>query len=102
MLLPIVLLHGKESYNKLAHDQRNPLGQIDQGCPIQEMIQISWEKMLRISHNVAQSFPQNFNVYFIICYNKFQILIKSYFTKAKSSENGYLFEVEWEGEGGGR
>ena len=31
MLLPIVLLHRKESYNKLAHDQRNPLGQIDQG-----------------------------------------------------------------------
>ena len=29
MLLPIVLLHRKESYNKLAHDQRNTLGQID-------------------------------------------------------------------------
>ena len=26
----------------------------------------------------------------------------SYFTKAKSSENGYLFEFDWEGEGGGR
>ena len=86
MLLPIVLLHRKESYNKLAHDQRNPLGQIDQGCPIQEMIQISWKKMLRISQNVAQSFPQNFNVDFNICYNKLQILINSYFTKAKSSE----------------
>ena len=90
MLLPIVLLHRKESYNKLAHDQRNPLGQIDQGCPIQEMIQISWKKMLRISQNVAQSFPQNFNVDFNICYNKLQILINSYFTKATSSEKWVL------------
>ena len=93
MLLPIVLLHGKE---------RNPREQIDQGCPIQEMIQISWEKMLRISENVAQSLPQNFNDDFNICYNKLKILINSYFTKAKWSENGYLFESEWEGEGGRR
>lgn len=52
--------------------------------------------MLRIFQNVAQSLPQNFNDDFNICYNKLQIL-----TKAKSSENGYLFEFEWEGEGVG-
>ena len=66
------------------------------------MIQISWEKMLRISENVAQNLLQNFNDDFNICYNKLQILINSYFTKAKSSENGYLLEFEWKGEGGGR
>ena len=54
--------------------------------------------MLRISLNLAQSFPQSLNVDFNICYNKLQILMNSYFTKAKSSENGYLVEVVWEGE----
>ena len=46
---------------------RSPRGQ----KAVQEMLQISWEKMLRISQNVAQSLPQNFNVDFNICYNKF-------------------------------
>lgn len=58
--------------------------------------------MLRISQNVAQSFPQNFNVDFNICYNKLQILINSYFTKAKSSEKWVLIRGCVGGGVGGR
>ena len=49
---------------------------------VQETVQIRWEKRpTRISQNVAQSLPENFNVDFNICYNKLEILINTYLLK---------------------
>ena len=86
MLLPIVLLHGKE---------RNPWGKLTSAVQFKRWSKSVGKKCLEFLRMLLKACPKMLMMILIFA-------TTSYFTKAKSSENGYLFEFDWEREGGGR